>query len=69
MPVLRICDGLCLNDLENWILMDFGYLILDFLDFRYKKKIIFNLTGFILHIFQTTRKWRVQLKLLQNKAK
>ena len=26
MPVLQVCDGLCLNDLEKWILMDFGYL-------------------------------------------
>ena len=34
MPVLQVCDGLCLNDLEKWILMEFGYLILDFLDLR-----------------------------------
>ena len=69
MPVLQVCDGLCLNDLETWILMDFGYLILDFLDFRCKNLNTFNLTGSVLHIFQTTTKWRAQLKLLQNESK
>ena len=37
MPVLQVCDGLCLNDLDTWILKDFGHLVLDFLDFRCKK--------------------------------
>ena len=69
VPVLQVCDGLCLNDLEKWILMDFGYLILDFLDFRCKKLNTFNLTGSVLQIFQTTTKWRAQLKLLQNESK
>ena len=36
-PVLQVCDGLCLNDFDTWILMDFGYLILEFLDFRCEK--------------------------------
>ena len=68
MPVLQVCDGLCLNDLEKWISMDFGYLILDFLDFRCETLNKFNLTGSVLHIFQTTTKWRAQLKLLQNEG-
>ena len=37
VPVLQVCDGLCLNDLDNWILLGFGYLILNFLDCRCKK--------------------------------
>ena len=39
MPELQVCDGLCLNDLDNWILLGFVNLILDFLDFRCKKTI------------------------------
>ena len=26
MPVVQVCDGLCLNDFDTWILMDFGFL-------------------------------------------
>ena len=26
MPVVQVCDGLCLNDCDTWILMDFGFL-------------------------------------------
>ena len=69
MPLLQVCDGFFLNDLEKWILMDFGYLIFDFLNFRCKKLKTFNLTGSVLHVFQTTTKWRVQLKLPQNESK
>ena len=39
VPELQVCDGLCLNDLDNWILLGFVNLILDFLDFRCKKTI------------------------------
>ena len=45
------CDGLYLNDLEKWILMDLRYLIFDFLDFRCKTLNIFYLTGSVLHNF------------------
>jgi len=66
VPVLQVCDGLCLNDLDKWVFIDFGYLILDFLNFRCKKLNTFDMTGSVLHIFRTTTKWRAKLKLLQN---
>ena len=50
-------------DFDGFWIFDF-----DFLDFRCETLNKFNLTGSVLHIFQTTTKWRAQLKLLQNEA-
>ena len=68
MPVLQVCDGLCLNDLDNWILLGFGYLILDFLHFRCKKiKCIYSDRIRFAH-FSDHYKMASPIKLLQNEG-
>ena len=68
VPVLQVCDGLCLNDLDTWILMDFGYLILDFLDFRCKKNKKIKLDKIRFAHFSDHYKTASPIKLLQNEG-